>query len=478
MTQYWFTRRPKSVEHQHLYLVFDAQDRLHFPLTQFAKEACTRLDPKTIQTYLYPLCSYFTWLDTNVWQVRQEQTWDTSPEVVRHSVDDYLVQKLQCQLILQQQGWKYVALTAGTKSTLRIFLAALKLFYQIMREQKLYLFANPLVDSMSTTIAAAISHMEREDGEQKKPPRMPAKSGVEAPQKKPERRLTDLYYKLEHDEWHPQIIDDPKLPGDILAGGQQLSLKHTRQRDEVVTWLLFETGARVSEVCGLMLGDWAMLGTKTKAKSFSKGSSGRRIKTISFAEDTVILLQRYFDQKRIRFDPDGYPLDLYLELAARKQVDLSTIPLFLSQQGTQLTPKTYREHYWNPACAVAGIEVDVHQARHWHVTREVRDIYETAKNAKEVEQRMRDLVDYMKWKSKETLGVYEHYFQQLHNADTRDDFQKRLHAEVQQHLEEWQQGKRKKAILYKSKDTLHVVPVQQFDDEPDLNFLYSLARQE
>ncbi len=183
-----------------------------------------------------------------------------------------------------------------------------------------------------------------------------------------------------------------------IAGGRLLSLKHTRQRDEVVTWLLFETGARVSEVCGLMLGDWAVLGTKAKAKAFSKGSYGRRIKTISFAEDTVILLQRYFDQERVRFDPHGYPLDLYLELAARKQVDLSTIPLFLSQQGTQLTPKEYREHYWNPACAAAGIEVDVHQARHWHVTREVRDIYETAKNAKEVEQRMRDLVE-ARWRN-------------------------------------------------------------------------------
>jgi hypothetical protein len=226
-----------------------------------------------------------------------------------------------------------------------------------------------------------------------------------------------------------------------------------------------------------MLGDWVGLGTKTKAKAFSKGSSGRRIKTISFAEDTVILLQRYFDQERVRFDPQGYPLDLYLELAARKQADLSTIPLFLSQQGTQLTPKEYREHYWNPACAAVGIEVDVHQARHWHVTREVRDIYETARNAKEVEQRMRDLVDYMKWKSKETLGVYEHYFKQQQHADTRDDFQKRLHTEVQQHLEEWQQGKRAKTLSHKPKDAPPAIPVQQFDDEPDLKFLYSLAGQ-
>jgi site-specific recombinase XerD len=123
----------------------------------------------------------------------------------------------------------------------------------------------------------------------------------------------------------------------------------------------------VSEVVGLQLADWAALGTKNKAKAFSKGSYGRRIKTISFADDTVILLRRYFDEERMHFDPHGYSLDLYLELAGRHRVDLSTIPLFLSSQGTQLTPKEYREHYWNPACQAARIEADVHQARHWTV---------------------------------------------------------------------------------------------------------------
>ncbi len=32
MTTYWFTPRPQKVEHQHPYLVFDSQDRLHLPL--------------------------------------------------------------------------------------------------------------------------------------------------------------------------------------------------------------------------------------------------------------------------------------------------------------------------------------------------------------------------------------------------------------------------------------------------------------
>ncbi len=475
MTSYWFARRSKNAEHQHPFMIFDTQDHLHFPLTLFAKEACSRLDLKTVPTYLYQLCPYFTWLDTNIWQVRMGQSWNAPPMQVRRSIDDYLVQKLQCQLLPQHHGWKYVVLTAGTKSTLRIFLAALKLYYQIMCEHKLYPFANPLVDSMSATIAAAISHVEYEKGGQKPPP-MPPQSGVEAPQNRPKHRLTDSYYKLEHDEWQPQIIDDPLLPGYILKGGRTLPLKQTRLRDEVVTFLLFETGARVSEICGLQLADWAVLGTKTKAKAFSKGSLGRRIKTLSFAEDTAILLRRYFDEERIHFDPHGYSLDRYLELAARRQVDLSTIPLFLSSQGTQLTPKAYREHYWNRACAAAGIEADVHQSRHWHVTREVRDIYETAKNAKEVERRMRDLIDYMKWKSAETLVAYEHYFEQQQHADTRDDFQQRMHAEVQQYLEERKKGAPRKQAPRKVKEVLpSTQAVVQFDDEPDLNFLYSLA---
>jgi len=53
----------------------------------------------------------------------------------------------------------------------------------------------------------------------------------------------------------PQIIADPAFLADS-ARREAALLKQTRQRDEVVTWLLFETGARVSEITGLMLSDW------------------------------------------------------------------------------------------------------------------------------------------------------------------------------------------------------------------------------
>jgi integrase len=337
-----------------------------------------------------------------------------------------------------------------------------------------YPFLNPLVEPISATVAVLETRLEQEQ----EYPTMPEYSGVVAPQKKPAHRLSDNYFKLKHDEWIPQIIDDPKLPALILEGGKQLPLKHTRQRDEVVTWLLFETGARVSEVTGLMLSDWASLGAHTTVHTFSKGSFGQRTKVLSFHEDTVVLLKRYFDEERIRFDQEGYSLDIYLELAARKLVDLQTIPLFLTTQGTPLTPKEYREHYWNPACRAAAIEADVHQARHWLVTRSVRDIYETAKSKEEIERRLRGLVEYMKWKSEETLAAYQHYFDEQFDADRRDDFHRRMHEEIEQYQQERRQGKRKQPTLSRSasKELPGLTKVEQeFADEPDLAFLHGLG---
>jgi len=478
MNSYWFAARP-SVEHGHPFLVFDCQNRLHLPLTMFGKEASVRVSPKTVQTYLYTLTSFFTYLDTDVWQQRAANRWDAPPLQVRRAVEEYLVQKLQCKVHPHRHGWKYVALTAGTWSSLRIFLAALKLFYQVMCQRGNYAYPNPLIDSMSAAIAAVESHLEQEESALAFP-RMPQESGVVEPQKRPAHRLSDNYYKLEHEGWIPQIIADPTFPGLILQGGKRLSLKQTRQRDEVVTWLLFETGARVSEVTGLMLGDWVALGTHTKAQAFNKGSFGRRTKVLSFHEETVILLKRYFDQERIRFDPQGYDLAAYLELAARKHLNLSTVPLFLTIQGTQLTPKAYREHYWNPACQRAGIEADVHQARHWLVTGAVRDIYETAQSEVEIKRRLRGLVEYMQWSSPETLSVYEHYFEQSLDRETRDLFLDRLHTQVQDLLKDRGQQKSTSArppqnACEKVLKEQHKVKERNFTPEPDVSFIYGLA---
>src|SRR5260370_38116431 len=119
---------------------------------------------------------------------------------------------------------------------------------------------------MFEPICATVATIEAPLGREEGIPRMPDLSGVEASQKKPAHRLTDNYFRLQHEEWTPQILDDAKLPAFILEGGKKLPLKHTRQRDEVVTWLLFETGGRISEVTELLLAVWASQGTHTQAR--------------------------------------------------------------------------------------------------------------------------------------------------------------------------------------------------------------------
>ena len=69
----------------------------------------------------------------------------------------------------------------------------------------------------------------------------------------------------------------------------------------------------------------------------------------------------------------------------------------------------------------AGIDADPHQARHWYVTMAIRTIYETAHAEGEVQRRLRELVEYMKWKSGSMMiDVYQHYFDAQRHAEVQD----------------------------------------------------------
>ncbi|HEU5373936.1 MAG TPA: hypothetical protein VFV38_00710 [Ktedonobacteraceae bacterium] len=358
---YHFVSRLGEVEHRHPYLVFDRQDHLHFHLTVFAKEVSAQLSKGTARTYLYAILPWFTFLDTDLWQQRTYHSWEAPPLEIRQMVDNYLIQYLQCKVRQHHQGFQLVSITQGTQSTVSIFLSGLKFFYRVMKRLGYYSYANPLVDPAS----AFHREMEVEEsrGDQlNEYPRMPEISGVTSPQRK--ARLSDSYFKLEGEVWIPQIVDDPTLPAQILAGGRKI---HWNLREECVTRLLFESGGRISEVVGLTLGDWMARGMLQEANTFSKGSHGVRIKFLRFSNDTAKLLRRYFDDERRKYDPDNHTLAEYTQLANLHQINANAIPLFLSRQKTPLSEKTFRENFWNPACQIAGIDVDIHQARQWIV---------------------------------------------------------------------------------------------------------------
>src|SRR5712691_11025557 len=463
---YWFAPRPSDASHRHPFLVFDCQDQLHFELTVFWKEAAARVEKKTVEGYLRALLPFFTYLETDEWQVRAGRNWKSEPDHIRSTVADYLIHQLRSMTRQHRCGFLLVLKTNQTQQTVKLFLSGLKLFYQVMCQQCYYHHQNPLIDSS----ASMIQFLEAQDNEEVSIPRMPANSGVVEPLKR-KPRLSDSYFKLEDERWVPQVVDDPTLFARVLRGGRQL--KHWGLREECVTRILFESGCRVSEAVGLTLGDWVARGMTQEATAFSKGSHGRRIKFLRFSNETAKLLRRYFDGERRRLDPQGYTLEEYLREAKQGQRDLHTIPLFLSRQRTTLSAKTYREHSWNPACQTAQIDADVHQARHWHVTQAVRYIYETSQAEGEVQRRLQELVEYMKWRSSETLSAYEHYFDAARHAETLD----LLHARMHQELERWTiapetQPSRRKPSRQKHANE-PAAPLAA--DEPDLDFLYQLG---
>lgn len=446
---YWFTARPEGVEHRHPFLVFDRQDRLHLPLTIFGKVATQHLDVSSVKSYLYGILPFFTFLEEDARQVQADRRWEAPPEQVRQAVDDYLVQRLRCLVQPHEPGYQVVSMTVGTLSTLRVFLSGLKLFYRVAGKCGYYPFSNPLVDSFSLTLADVSAELEEKKGF----PRMPEESGVETPWRK--RRLSDSYYKLAGEDWIPQVIDDHTFPEQVLKGGR--TLKRWSLRDECVTRMLFESGGRVSEVVGLTVGGWGALGFRQEARAFNKGSHGRLVKTLRFWPDTVKLLQRYFDEERRKLDPQGYTLADYQHLSRRRKVDLSTVPLFLSAQRTPLSTKTYRDHAWNPACRAAGIDADVHQARHWYVTMMVRLIYEQSKTEAQVLADRQALIQYMKWKSGElTLNAYDHYFDSLRHVEIHDKLVEKLAHKNEQLIAEWLERPSSRLQLVSSADSMSV----------------------
>jgi integrase len=177
-----------------------------------------------------------------------------------------------------QQGGEWLETVEEAVNAVRLLLAGLKLFYRIAKAHGYYQYANPLIDSFTETVESAREHLVRDDDGSMRP-KMPDKSGVDAPRR--EGRLTDSYFLLK-EKWIPQVVTDTELPQKILNGGRTLKEqgKVWGLREECVICLLFETGARVSEIMSLTLGDWNRRGLKDTAWARNKGSRKRRAKYV------------------------------------------------------------------------------------------------------------------------------------------------------------------------------------------------------
>jgi hypothetical protein len=228
----------------------------------------------------------------------------------------------------------------------------------------------------------------------------------------------------------------------------------------------------------LTVGDWAARGCLQEAQAFSKGSHGKRVKFLRFSSETAKLLRRYFDTERCRLDANHCRLDDYLQAGRDERAHLHAVPLFLSHQGTPLRPKTFRDLYWNRACQAVGVEADIHQARHWYVTQIIRTVYETTPSESEINRRLRELIEYMGWRSGwETLEAYQHYFDPQRHAEIQDELHGRMDGVLKQALSDRsrrQAGQRSPSNPPSQSENASPL-ARDLDSDPELEYLLTFG---
>ena len=406
--------RPEGVTSRYALVVVDGDGRPHLPLTRFYDLACQALSVGAARTYLNALLPYFAYLSADKWRRHREDRWDSPPEAVQQSVHDYLVYQLACK-VRWQDTYELVSLTARSPSTVRVFLAALNLFYLLMRRMKYYPHPHPLIDTATRLIREAEEAERGADGHR----RMPQASGVEDPLP---RRTSENYFRLMQGEWVAESIDDAKLHKRLMQGFRQA---RTCLRDQIVIRMAYESGARISEILDLTVGDWRGRGASREALARSKGSYGRRVKSIRFSSETTKMLLQYLNTERAALDSEHRRLD---------KLDGSD-PLFLSRRRKPYSYEAFKPH-WYKLCGAIGIDLNIHGLRHWYVTQEMRLIGETAQSAGELKQKREELVRYMAWRNPDTLKAYEHVLSDVRHADTQDQLHKRWYEEDREYERE------------------------------------------
>ncbi|WP_052013192.1 tyrosine-type recombinase/integrase [Halalkalibacter akibai] len=435
-------------------LIFDLEYKPFPPLIIFYDDQNSRLAESTLRSYLNALLPFFTWLDRYSNYQGKRVKWDGESDVVRHAVDTYLRDELNCSVVIKD-NYSTVEKSANSPSSYHQFISAANTFYKTMIRKKIYPYkTNPLID-----IHASLGEDLKQTGEREGKPRMPAVAGTEEPIHESHRRWTDSYFKITNEDWIPVVIADRDLPYQVYKAGDKV---RWNLREKVIARLLFETGARASEIITMTIGAYRQRRDKLEAQVIDKGSQKVRRKFIRFTDDTLILLKRYVNTERKGIDPLGLTFDQLPDSA----------PIFITQRNTPLTHNSWYRH-WNKAMKREGLSLNPHKARHWYVTNRMRLIKEAAQSEGELAKKMAELVVYMAWRSgEEMLSVYEHFFTEEEAVKSIDVFQNSMKKQEQEYLKE--RSSRRKKQKKKQVETVEIPStiVDDIQEDQDIADLF------
>ena len=392
----------------HQYQVVRADGLPDVPLTLFASDLLKSLSPSSVPIYMREVLAAFEWAQSDEIVLRNHWSLLGPPAEVRNVLREYLTVAAKCKLTTRADrlGVKvtYVCQTSETGINIRILLAALRRFYDYLISSEGYVHANPLLQEQMDQIRADLRNGYRQAvraAEGRDP--MPSVSGVDPPFG---IRLSANFFRCVDREWIPRTIDDPDFPHLVYDAGKEYGWG---LRELCVVRMLFESGARISEILDLTALDWSVSQFMNQFVARNKGSFGIRTKRLVVSSATAKLCRRYFDndtEGRRAHDRLGLTLN---DLTKLDSDALGKVPLFLTNRGTVMGAKTFRHGYWTPALRAANIHANPHLARHWFVTNALRMIEKTSKDENETYRRKAELVQYMGWRTAErTLKAYEH----------------------------------------------------------------------
>jgi len=395
---------------RHRYQVVRADGLPDINLTVFANWLRHSLSESSIPLYLREILSLINWSATD--PVVQSRGWQLlgSPTQSRNVIRQYLCVAAKCKLTTRTDtcGLKvtYVNQPQGSAINIRILLAALKRLFEVLSSNGLYPHHNPLIHEDATRVRDQLRQNYRQAVqaiEQRAP--MPAKSGVDPPAS--DLRLSENYFRYINNEWVPRTVDDVDFPNLVYAAGKEYGWS---LRELCATRTLFESGARISEICSLTASDWSFSHFTNRFRASNKGSHGKRTKVLVVSSPTAKLYRRYFESFRdSNKGSSALTIRKLTKLLSDNPERLAETPLFLTARGTQMTAKLFRDYYWTPALKAAGIDADPHQGRHWFVTNALRNIEQLAKTEADLIRGKQELIQYMAWRTGErTLATYDH----------------------------------------------------------------------
>lgn len=420
---YYHMYCPRGIQSRYRLLVFDESNKAFLPLTDFYDDVSRKISESSALSYLQCLLPFFTWLDKHSSYQGRRVQWDHSPESIRVAVEDYLMDEMACK-VREKDSFRFVNRSNKSPNTVHRFLSALKSFYKSLITLQQYRYSNPLIDSH----VILGDYKTNTEGVRENKPRIPLVAGTEDPLVY--RRLTDSYFKLINEEWQPEIIDDPLLYHKVKQAGNQANWS---LREKVIARMLFETGARASEVIELTIGDYRSRKSSQEVNTINKGSHGRRVKFLRFSKDTTKLLFQYINQERKKFDPLGRDFD-----------SLSNDdPIFLTERGTPFHYTAWYPH-WNKVMKMMDMRLNPHKTRHWFVTTSMTEIYNISKTDAEITQCKNELIKYMKWKQKDTIEVYEHHFDEESHRNLHDKMFENMAEKEKEYLEQTKNKRTKK----------------------------------